>query len=202
MDELQQVAATPDWVAAEMPPGYKNRLDEIERLTRDLQAMWRFGRLLWASGPQLAEAVAEVFAMLKLPTEWIQSGDSTFLTVRLEGHRRLLLAVSDSQHSIEKKSSEVAEVFRMIHTLGDDHDRGVFVVNPHASVAPAARPEAVSPEATTMLKRLGVNILPGQGAFQLWTMALQDPERASRLVERLYEQDGGVFVVLPPGKAS
>jgi hypothetical protein len=203
MDNLaQEAAATPDWLVAEMPPGYQNRLEEIERLTRDLQAMWRFGRLLWASGPLLSETVRDVFATLKLSVESVQSGSSSFLVIHLENNRRLLLHVSSSQEVIEKKSADVAEAFRLLHEFGGEHDRAVLVANPHAVMPPAMRPEGVAPEALTMLKRLGVNVLSGPGAFQLWMLALQDPERALRLVDRLHEQDGGVFAVLPTGKAA
>ncbi len=196
MDTLAQTAAaTPDWLVAEMPPGYKNRLEEIERLTKDLQAMWRFGRLLWATGPQLSDTVRDVFASLKLQVETISSGDSTFHAARLDGQRRLLLFTSASQEIVERKSHDVAEVFRMLHELGDEHDRAVLIANPHPLTPPAARPEGIAPDALVMLKRLGVNVLSGPGVFQLWTLALQDPERASRLVERLHEQDGGVFPV-------
>lgn len=196
MDTLAQTAAaTPDWLVAEMPPGYKNRLEEIERLTKDLQAMWRFGRLLWATGPQLSDTVRDVFATLKLPVESIVSGDSTFHAVRLDSQRRLMIFVSPHQEVIERKSHDVAESFRMLHELCGDHDRGVLVANPHPMMPPAVRPESIAPDALAILKRLGVNVLSGPGTFQIWTLALQDPERASRLLERLHEQDGGVFQV-------
>jgi hypothetical protein len=201
MDNLAQAAAaTPDWLVAEMPPGYKNRLEEIERLTKDLQAMWRFGRLLWAGGPQLSETVRDVFVTLKLPVETAQRDDSSYLVVRLEDNRRLLLHISGSQDIIEKKSPDIAEVFGLLHECAEENDRVVLVANPHGAMPPATRPEGVSADALAMLKRLGVNILSGPGGFQLWSLALQDPDRAARLVERLHEQDGGMFPVLPATK--
>jgi len=197
----QAAAATPDWLVAEMPPGYRNRLEEIERLTKDLQAMWRFGRLLWASGPQLADAVRDVFSTLKRPVETVPVGEATYLVVQLEGQHRLLLHISASQEPIGKKSPDIAAAFQMLHELGGDHDRAVLVANPHAMMPPSTRPEAFTPEALAMLKRLGVNVLSGPGAFQLWSLALQDPERATRLLDRLHEQDGGPFVVPPVNRA-
>lgn len=196
MDTLSQVAAvTPDWLVAEMPPGYKNRLDEVERLTKDVQAMWRFGRLLWATGPALSDTVRDVFAQLKLPVEPLASGSSTLHAVRLDGQRRLLLAAATSPEVVERKSHDVAEAFRMLQEFGGEHDRAVLIANPHSTIAPAARPEGIAPDALAILKRLGVNVLYGPSVFQVWTLALQDPERASRLVDRLHEQDGGVFPV-------
>jgi hypothetical protein len=75
------------------------------------------------------------------------------------------------------------------------------VINPHGTMPPNARPEGLSPDALAIVKRLGVNVLSGPSVFQLWTLAAQDPERASRFIELLHEQDGGMFTVLPPAKA-
>jgi len=202
MDTVAQIAAAnPEWLAEEMPPGYKNRLKEIEQLTKELQTMWPFGRLLWATGPPLSETVRDVFASLKLQVESISSGDASFLAVRLENNRRLLVYVSPSCEVVEKKGADVAAVFRMLHEVADEHDRGILVVNPHGTLPPTARPEGLSPDALAIVKRLGVNVLSGPSMFQLWTLATQDPERAARFVELLHEQDGGMFTVLPPAKA-
>ena len=59
----------PDWVLAEMPAGYQNRLSEIQRLIADLHEMGRFARLVYEVGPALAEAMRDIFAALKLETE-------------------------------------------------------------------------------------------------------------------------------------
>ena len=45
-----------------MPPGYQTRLGEIERLSADLDAMDRIGRVLWESGEPLRDAVARCSA--------------------------------------------------------------------------------------------------------------------------------------------
>jgi len=203
MDTVEQIAAaTPEWLVEEMPPGYRNRLREIEQLTKELQTMWPFGRLLWATGPPLSDTVRDVFTSLKLQVESISSGDTSFLAVRLEGNRRLLVYVSPSREVVEKKSADVAAVFQMLHGLADEHDRGILVINPHGTMPPTARPDALAPDALAIVERLGVNVLSGPSLFQLWTLATQDPERASRFVELLHEQDGGMFTVLPAAKAS
>jgi hypothetical protein len=202
METLMEIsAATPEWLAEEMPPGYRNRIEEIGRLTKELQAMWPFGRLLWATGPQLSDTVRDVFTALKFEVESIPSGDTSFLAVRLEGNRRLLVYVSPSRDAVEKKGADVAAVFQMLHELADENDRGILVINPHGTLPPNARPEGLSPDALAIVKRLGVNVLSGPSVFQLWTLAAQDPERASRFIELLHEQDGGMFTVLPPAKA-
>ena len=190
-------AATPEWLTEEMPHGYRNRIEEIARLTKELQAMWPFGRLLWATGSQLSDTVRDVFAALKLDVESITSGDTSFLAVRLEGRRRLLVYVSPSRDVVEKKSADVAAVFRMLHECADENDRGILVINPHGIMPPTARPEGLTPDALAIVKRLGVNVLSGPSAFQLWTLVTHDPERASRFIELLHEQDGGMFTVLP-----
>jgi len=202
METLTEIsAATPEWLTEEMPPGYKNRIEEIARLTKELQVMWPFGRLLWATGPQLSDTVRDVFTALKLEVEPILSGDDSFLAVRLEGNRRLLVYVSSSREVVEKKGADVATVFRMLHELADENDRGIFVINPYGNMPPTARPEGLSADALAIVKRLGVNVLTGPSVFQLWTLATQDPERASRFIELLHEQDGGMFTVLPPAKS-
>ena len=68
------LSMAPDWVAAEMPPGYHTRLGEIERLSADLRAMDPFGRLLWAAGRPLAEAVRDAFLALKFEAEFAPAG--------------------------------------------------------------------------------------------------------------------------------
>jgi hypothetical protein len=67
MTERRQpaLAQAPEWVAAEMPPGYQTRLFELQRLSADLQTMDRIGRLLWETGDRLRDAVGAVFGELK-----------------------------------------------------------------------------------------------------------------------------------------
>ena len=202
MEMLTEISETPpEWLAEEMPPGYRNRIAEIARLTKELQAMWPFSRLLWAAGQPLCDTVRDVFAALKFEVESIPNDEASFLAVRLEGNRRLLVHVSASRDAVEKKSADIATVFRMLHELAGENDRGILVINPYGTMPPPARPDSLSPEALAMVKRLGVNVLAGPSVFQLWTLATQDPERASRFIELLHEQDGGIFTVLPPAKA-
>src|SRR5436309_5696145 len=119
----------PEWVRAEMPPGYQNRLEEIERLSADLETMGRFGRLLWQTGPPLSEAVLDVFKALKFEGGSLPGQFSSAVAVKVDGQRRLLLHVSATEQIVEKKSPELAHVFQLLHEIADDGDRVVLVTN-------------------------------------------------------------------------
>ncbi len=194
MNTLAKAGEAPNWLVAEMPPGYRTRIEEVERMTKDLQVMWRFGRLLWDSGAQLDEAVRGVFTGLKFDVQTIPCGDIDVIAVRIDRKRRLLIHISPGENALEKKSPDVAAVFRILHEIGADEDRVVLVINPHVLVPPAERPALATPEALAILKRLGVNVLPASAVFKLWTLGLQDAAGATKLVERLHEQDGGMFL--------
>jgi hypothetical protein len=183
----------PDWLVDEMPPGYQTRAAEIQRLSDELWQMGRFGRLLCSVGDELAEAVRETFNALGCQTEPGPTNEGT--TVKLDAHRRLLLHVSAADTVIQKKGSELPVVFQMLHELADDTDRVVLVANPSPSIRPADRPDSVSAEALNLLQRLGANLVTGPTMFALWTLSLKDANRAHAWVERLHEQDGGIFVL-------
>jgi len=84
----------PEWLAAEMPPGYNTRLLEIQRLSEELRAMGHFGRLLWTVGDELGGAVRETFTALKFDVVSTPDMPATSVTVNVDGRRRLLLHVS------------------------------------------------------------------------------------------------------------
>ena len=183
----------PEWLAAEMPPGYNTRLMEIQRLSEELRSMGQFGRLLWTVGDELAEAVCETFVALKFDTTPTPGSQPASLTVNVDGRRRLLLYVSPSQGLIEKKSPDIAHVFQMLHEVAGDDDRIVLVANGDPATRPADRRDPIDPEAMKLLRRLGANVLLAPTLFALWTQSLQDRDRARVSVERLHAQDGGTF---------
>src|SRR5512137_142642 len=80
------VARAPDWMVAEMPPGYQTRLLEIERLSTDLQAMDGIGCVLWEKDDALRAAVGKLFAALKCEVD-PAPGDAGALAVGLNGSR-------------------------------------------------------------------------------------------------------------------
>lgn len=184
----------PDWLASEMPPGYQTRLQEIQRLSADLKDMERFGQLLWRTGDGLAWSVGDVFAALGFEVERPQTADRP-LVVKLPDRRRLLVHISSSAESIQRKSPELTHVFRHVNETADATDRVVLVANTTPSVRPPERPAPVGPEAVELLQRLGANILTGAALFSLWRLSLEDKERARKIAERLHAQDGGLFVV-------
>jgi hypothetical protein len=189
-----ELEGTPDWLGSEMPPGYQTRLIEIQRLSADLAEMERFGRLLWRAGHDLAQATGDAFVALGFATEeTADSGNS--LIVRLGDRRRLLLHVSASSEPIQKKSPELTHMFQLLNETAEASDRVVLVTNSSPQARPAERPVPVGPEALDLLQRLGANVLTGHGIFALWRLSLDDKERARRVVERLHEQDGGLFQV-------
>jgi hypothetical protein len=192
-----QAAATlpPEWLITEMPPGYQNRVAEIRRLSEDLGAMDRFGRLLWQVGPQLHEAVRETFVALKLEAESRPGPADSEVAVKLDSRRRLLLYVSAAVGTIQKKSEDLAHVFQMLHESAEDTDRVVLVANSDPVTRPTDRTEEMSPEAVNFLKRMGANFLAAPTLFKLWTLSLQDQDRARKHIERLHAQDGGMFLL-------
>src|SRR5262245_57253322 len=85
MNTLEQLAgqSAPDWLVAEMPPGYQNRVAEIRRLYDDLHAMTRFGALLCANGSELADIIGEFLASLRLDVQRMSDSAASFI-VRLD----------------------------------------------------------------------------------------------------------------------
>jgi hypothetical protein len=183
----------PDWVVAEMPPGYQNRLVEIQRLAADLQDMGRFARLLCAVGPPLGEAVRDVFTALKFDTELVPANSTSNVTVRLDGNRRLLLIPSATTEAVQKKSPEVAQVFQMLQDVAEEPDRVVLVTNVDPDTRPADRPAAVTPDALAFLVRMGARHVAGSTLFNLWKLSHEGLDRAREQVERLHAHDAGTF---------
>jgi hypothetical protein len=183
--------SAPDWLIAEMPPGYQNRVVEIERLSKELRSLDRLGRLLWRAGDELTEAVRDAFVALGFEADGTPASTGPSVTVRLDAHRRLLLHVSATNSIIQKRSTELARVFELLHTVAENADRVVLVANGDPRVRPADRPESIEPEALNLLHRLGANVLTGPTLFALWTLSLQDKGRARAYVDQLHQLDGG-----------
>jgi len=186
------LSMAPDWVAAEMPPGYHTRLGEIERLSADLRAMDPFGRLLWAAGRPLAEAVRDAFLALKFEAEFTPEPEGTGIAVNVDAGR-LLLHVAPSVGVIRKKDASLAHGFQMLHELAEPNDRVVLVANSDPATRPLDRAAGIEPDAVALLRRMGVNFLASPTLFRLWILSLHDAERGRSYVQRLHEQDGGIF---------
>ncbi len=183
----------PGWVVAEMPPGYANRVAEIQRLAADLEDMSRFGRLLFETGAPLARIVREVFTTLGYESEVTADGARTVVAVRLDTWKRLLLHVSSDSEVIQKKSAEISRVFQVLHELADEHDRVVFVTNSEPAKRPADRSDAIAPEALAFLTRMGAGHVTAATLFALWKLSLQERDRGREEVQRLHAHEGGTF---------
>jgi hypothetical protein len=185
---------SPDWLPAHMPPGYRNRLEEIQRLTRDLDEMGRFGRLLYAVGSDLDEAVRETFEAFGFEASVSTTGGAP-LVVKLDDRRRLLVHVSKSETPIQRRGGDLATVFQMLHEIAEGSDRVVLMANTDPGVPPSDRPDGMEAEAVAFLKRLSANFMSSRTLFSVWSTSLSDRSRARALVESLHAQDGGVFAV-------
>jgi hypothetical protein len=183
----------PDWVVAEMPPGYQNRVREIQMLMADLEAMGRFGRLLTETGARLGEAVRDVFASLRYETALMADASSTAVVVGLEAGRRLLIHVAGDGQLVQKKSPEISRVFQVLQDVAEENDHVVFVTNAEPDRKPADRGRSVTAEAEGFLSRLGVSQVSALTLFSIWKLSLQEPERAREQVLRLHTHEGGPF---------
>ena len=184
----------PDWVVGEMPAGYQNRVAEIQRLMSDLQEMGHFGSLLYQVGPELGDAVRRVFGALKFETETLAGPVPSALAVRLDAHRRFLLVPSGAAEAIQKKGSELAQVFQVLHEVADEKvDRVVLITNAEPGTRPADRADALTPEALAFLVRMGASHLQAFTLFALWKLSLTDAAHARAQVDRWYGQPAGTF---------
>ncbi len=189
------LAQAPEWVAAEMPPGYQTRLVEIERLSVDLRAMDRLGRALWETGEPLRDAVGAMFGALRCEVD-AKPGPAGPIVVALDQSRRLLCLVSGASSPIQKTHEDLARAFQAVQYAGAD-DRVVFVTNNDPATPPAERPDPLAPDALDVLQKIGVVVVTTVTLFRLWRLALEDDHKARAALDRLHAQDGGPFV-LPP----
>jgi hypothetical protein len=183
----------PEWVAAEMPPGYQTRLWEIERLSADLHAMDRIGRVLWETGEPLRDAVGALFNALKCEVD-ATPGSTGPLVAKLGESRRLLLVVSSSASPIQKTDEELAQAFRAVQ-FASANDRLVCVANNGPATPPADRSDPVLPDALGVLQRMGVAVVTTPTLFRLWRLWYEDQPKAGKVLERLLAEDGGLFTI-------
>jgi hypothetical protein len=187
------LAEAPDWMATEMPPGYQTRLFEVQRLSADLHAMDRIGRVLWETGDPLRDAVGEVFGALGCEVE-ITPGTAGAIAAKLGESRRLVLLVSRADSPIQKTNEELAQVFQAVQFAAVD-DRVVLVASNDPATPPADRPDPILPDALGVLHRMGVDVMTTATLFKLWRLSLEDKQKARKALERLHAQDGGPFVL-------
>jgi hypothetical protein len=174
-----------------MPPGYQNRVAEIQRLMSDLQEMGQFGSLLYQVGPELGEVARRVFAAMKFDAEMMTGPVASAIAVRLDANRRLLLIPSAATDPIQKKGPELAQVFQLLQEVAhENNDRVALLTNADPGTRPADRAAAITPDALTFLTRMGASHLQASTLFTLWKMSLTDAAYARTQVDRLHEQVG------------
>ena len=183
----------PDWVVAEMPPGYQNRVAEIQRMLVELEEMGRFGRLLYETGPGLAEVARQVFASLKFEAEAVAHLAFPTVAVRIDRERRLLVQTSAAVEPIQRKGAELAQVFQLMHEVAEESDRVVLLTNVDAGRRPAERAGTFTPDALAFFSRLGAIHLAAPTLFALWKFGLMDNARARIQIERMHGHAGGTF---------
>lgn len=189
----QNETQAPEWVVAEMPPGYQTRLAEIERLMSELREMDAIARVLYDGGQPLSDGVRAVFGAMKCEAEPAPEAPWA-LAVKLDGARRLLVHVPFTDAPLQKSSEALTHAFQLVQLAGD-RDRVVLVVNNDPATPPAQRPDPVRPDALQVLQRMGVNVATTASLVGLWRSSFTDPQRVRTLLERLHAQDGGAFVV-------
>ena len=84
-------------------------------------------------------------------------------------------------------------MFLTLNEKAEATDRVVLVINSNPEARPSERAAPVGPEALDLLERMSVNVLTGPSLFALWLLSLDEKDRARKVVERLHDQDGGVF---------
>jgi hypothetical protein len=182
----------PDWVVSLMPAGYENRLAEIQRLAAELRTMDRFGALLLDVGSPLESAVRDLFAAMKFEVDAAAAPGSCQLGVKLDAKRRLLVHVAETRGTIAKQDPALERVFQMLTRMAGSTDRVILVAAGDTSLPPAERPDPVAQEAIDLLERLGVNVASSSTLFTLWSMSLQDVQRARSYVDKMHAQNGGL----------
>jgi len=183
----------PEWVAAEMPPGYQTRLFEIQRLADELRSMDLIGRVLWETGEPLREAVAALLGTLECEVE-AGAGPAGSIVVALSPSRRILLVVSPASGPIQKTGGELAQAFQAVQ-FASPGDRVVLVANTEPAKPPADRTDPVLPDALEMLQRMGVDVVASATLFRLWRLSHEDRQKARRTLDLLHDQDGGTFAI-------
>ncbi len=191
--EATPMTPAPSWLSSQMPPVYRSRFEEIQRLAAEIQGMDRMGRLLWEHGTALRDAVSEAFSALKAKTEW--SADGSCLVVTIDAARRVLVHVAGADGPLGRNSEDVAAAFRVLQSTAGPDDRTVLVTTGERTIPPQDRGETVSPEAYDLLRRIGVNVLPCTTLFNLRMLSLTNLSEARTYLELLHQQDGGAFKI-------
>jgi hypothetical protein len=198
--QIVGVEEEPAWLTEEMPKTYRERANEIGRLTLENEKLRRFGQLLWQTGEPLNEAVRDLFIALGHGATLTERGATYDVTGDLGESRRLLIEVTGIEGPIQKKSPKLSQVFQTTQEIATETDRVVLAANTFRQLATKDRlqTDSVTPDALKLIRRMGANFVTGVTLFDLWTLSLDDEEKAVKQVARLCTQDGGIFSLDAP----
>ena len=156
----------PDWVIAEMPPGYQNRVVEIQRLSEEIRSMDRFGALALA-GCETSGAEA---CTMRCRT-WVRSRADTGFNGRIR-NGQAGCAPSPVAPFAPRPTTSFRRRALSSRTSSSCCTRWLRTSIAWSSLPtatrrarPEDRPESIEPEALNLLRRLGANVLPGPTLF-------------------------------------
>jgi len=185
---------TPDWVTQELPEQYAEIARQISALKEQARAYEGISAVLWQTGSALTSAVADLFMSLGFETELTEYGSTCDLRVNLSDGRRLLIDVVSERQGLDRKSSHIARILKVLQDEAGEKDRVVLAANIGFDQALSERRgEPVSVEAMRLVQGLGANFVPTSALFGIWKSSLTDASQARGSVMRLHSMDGGIF---------
>lgn len=184
----------PDWLPAELPPRYKEVVDELERLHEEERLTRRMAELLWATGHPLSAVVCDAFRAIGLDAQPTKQRATYDLTVPL-AQGRLLVEITGIEGQIVKKSNKIAQVLATLQEFARGGDRVVIALNAYRlkSLADRAGLELLTPEALDLVRKLNAVVLRTSDLYKIWLLAQYDQHEAARHIEALHAAPGGIW---------
>ena len=179
--------------------GWKLR-EEIDKLLGEAGNIESLARLLWQDGPQLADAVHEVFNLIGFEADPAPAGSTYDVTVSLGDGKRLLVKVAGMEKSVTKKSLAVRQIFETTQEVTGDDDRVVLAANVHRK-RPVADREWLDPitgDAVMILTGLGGVLVTTSALFRIWVQSRENPEAAKDHILQLHSAEAGLFSTPDP----
>jgi hypothetical protein len=185
---------SPEWVVPHLPPQCAEIVRQIAALRQQAAAFERVAAVLWQSGPDLLEALRELFVALQLEVEAAGDGRPYDLKITLADGGSLLVQVVAGDQRIDRRAPVLARVLETLQGHTEEHDRVVLATNLFPDVPLDRRPDdQVTPDAMRLIQGLGANVVPTRTLFGIWKSSLEDPAQAKRSIMNLHAMDGGMF---------
>jgi hypothetical protein len=188
----------PEWVIAELPTRFTEVEVEIHRLKEEATRLRSVAALLWETGGTLEEAVCETFRALDYKSDQTTKSKTYDITVNLGGNKRLLVEVTGIEGALKKDSNKIAQALQALQQEVREGDRVVLGCNVYRlrPVKERAALEAVTPDALTLITKLGVNVVTTLTLFEVWKLSLTNREAARGRINDLHAWSGGLFTNL------